>query len=374
MKRISICGSIVALVTLLYSLQVTAQTVSTQDSIQSSTFEDAGSSLSVYWIGHSLMEAKADSSLGNNSVLHLVQMFAENEGIPYSMGDHTLWGAPLSLQWDGVAKSNKRSVPDRLELRKQFESEAENYNAMVLTETVPLSNALKYDYSSYYLRKFYCALLSKNAAADVYLYESWVGLQYLPDEDTRIKTRSQWYTEMDGDRKLWNQLADDASVGKTDNPSKISKLLAFAGISDEQDCSIDKPIRIVPVGSAFTALAKILDNEDAENIFVLPNGEKLDILHLISNPYKVWPYSIEEESAAVQKLDERTLFDPDRDRDDIHASAIGIYYAALVTYSVLAGKKPGKLPTLDELGEPLSEKLRDIAWEVVINDERTGVR
>jgi hypothetical protein len=129
--------------------------------------------LQVYWVGHSLMETQVDTAEGRFRLLEMVGRMAQAQGLAYTMGDHTLWGAPLSLQWRGWPHSYARHVPERAERRRLFATQAADYDAIVLTETIPIGAAMQYEHSAYYLQQFYCTLMEANSEGRVYLYESW---------------------------------------------------------------------------------------------------------------------------------------------------------------------------------------------------------
>jgi hypothetical protein len=342
---------------------------STPQPLQEKKFEN----LSVYWVGHSLMEAKTDSSFGHGSMMDIFESFVRSRGIGYRKGDHTLWGAPLSLQWSGVAHSNKREVPRQKTLREKFELNASRYDALILTETVPISNALKHDFSAYYLRQFYCTFISANPGGAIYLYESWRGIQYLPDfpDGDRIKTRKQWASEMVEDRQLWNTLASNAASGKVKKPGIVSRLLDLVDMGHSVECAGDTPIRIIPVGSALVRLEEELNSPASPFHFKLPDGARLELTDLFSNPYRHWP--ADDDANDSRASGNRELIDPERNWDEIHASAIGMYFAALVTYATVLGETPVGLSPMEEIGPEASRSLQEIAWLVVSSDSLTGV-
>ena len=211
-------------------------------------------SLRVYWVGHSLMEAQVDTSAGKLRLLEIVGLMAEAQGLAYTMGDHTLWGAPLSLQWRGRPHSHDRSVPERAIRRRLFEIQAASYDAIVLTETIPIRAAMKYEYSSYYIQQFYCALMQANPAARVYLYESWPHLQALsPQRDYPSPKRYDWRERTLQDRRLWERLADEASTATIPKPSWLARLTSVLR-SSAPACKLHIPIFLVPVGTAMVEL------------------------------------------------------------------------------------------------------------------------
>jgi len=133
--------------------------------------------LSVYWVGHSLVEAKSASEWGEQSLMSLIGRFAEARNLSYRMGDHTLWGSPISALWRGHPHGYKRDSSVMVAKRERFERSATQYDTLVVTEALPLEWSLNAEYSSFYLRKFYCTLKQEKPEARVYLYQSWLNFQ-----------------------------------------------------------------------------------------------------------------------------------------------------------------------------------------------------
>jgi len=298
-------------------------------------------SLRVYWVGHSLMEAQVDTSEGKLRLLEMVGLMAEAQGLAYAMGDHTLWGAPLSLQWRGRPHSYDRGVPEMAERRRLFETQADGYDAIVLTETLPIGAAMKYEYSAYYLQQFYCTLMEANPEARVYLYESWPHLQALsPHGDYPPPHRYDWRERTRQDRLLWERLADEASTATIPKPGWVSRLTAALS-SGAPACKPHTPIFMVPVGTAMVELYDRLREPRPEDDFSLPNGRRLAFEDLFGNPYIDWPTNWPLNVQTARSVDENavvtelTLRNPDADPDDIHPSQVGVYFVALVHFSTL---------------------------------------
>jgi hypothetical protein len=341
---------------------------------------DSREALRVYWVGHSLMEAQVDTAEGKFRLLEMVGRLAEAQGLAYAMGDHTLWGAPLSLQWRGRPHSQTRRIPERAERRRHFETQAAYYDAIVLTETIPISAAIQHEYSAYYLQQFYCTLMEANPAARVYLYESWVPLQVLsPDKSYPPPHLYDWRARMVQDRLLWERLADDASTAPIPPPGWLGRLPA--GLRrGAPACKFQAPIFMIPVGTAMVALYDRLRAPSPEDDFSLPDGRRLAFADLFRNPYIDWPAHWPVTGQAARAIDEKaviaalTLRDPAAEPDDIHPSQVGLYFAALVHFATLYRRSPMGLPAFSEIGDVLAGTLQAIVWESVRNDARTGVQ
>lgn len=318
------------------------------------------SALSVVWVGHSLIEHKVDSGWGRVDLMSLVGTFAESRKLSYAMADHTLWGAPLSALWRGTPHSYSRDAGEMVAKREAFEREAGRYDALVLTEAIPLQGTLANEFSPYYLRRFYCAALKANPRARVYLYQTWVHFQGTHrGEPTLSSSAFDWRSEMQAERRLWDELADQASRPAVEAPHWLRRL-GWSSVSDG-GCAAEEPIYTVPVGNALLALQERLASPRPADRFLWPDGRPLQMADLFANPL------IGGADGSSAPLD------PSKPVDDIHASLTGIYFSALVHFATLYRQSPVALPYPPELGEPLAASLQCVAWDAVIGDARSGV-
>jgi hypothetical protein len=333
-------------------------------------------SVFVYWVGHSLMNTRAETSSGPIDLMSLVGTFAKARGLGYTMGDHTFTGVPLSAQWRGKPHSYARDASEMIAKREAFERDAARYDTVVLTEALPLQASLVNEYSAYYLRKFYCTIKRANPAARVFLYESWINLHGTdPHAGYPPMHEFDWRAEMVEQRARWEALAVAALEPRISQPG----WLAFLGVGSQSDggCAPQDPILIIPVGQALIALYDRIAKPRPEDRFERADGSRLELSDLIENPYvnlpRSWPV---QESAADDVEAQRAalvLRDPARPLDDIHPTATGIYFSALVHFATLFGQSPVGLPAPSFLGQPLAETLQCIAWETVVSYERSGV-
>ena len=332
--------------------------------------------LRVYWVGHSLIEAVADSKAGKLNLMSLVNRFAESRNQSYSYGDHTTWGASLSALWQGKPHSYDRSLPEMKAKRIKFEADAADFDALVLTDIIPIEDAVNYEYSPYYVNKFYCSHLRRNPEARVFLYESWVNLY--GSDNLGPKHLFQWTAYTRNSRKLWNKVADDAVTGEFRRPGLISSITDLFSTA-RSECSNSKRIYIIPVASALVALKKELESVGKQEDYVLSNGERLTIGHMFDNTYKDWPaeWPIESQERTRKSFEtltsQLTLRHPDRDLDDIHPSAIGVYFNALVSYATLFRQSPVGLLPIAELNPKTVKNLQELVWQIVSTDPATGI-
>jgi hypothetical protein len=333
--------------------------------------------VSVFWVGHSLVEVKGTTDWGEHSLMTLLGRLASERGLGYRMGDHTLWGSSMSALWRGRPYNYSRNASSMVPKREEFERSAAQYDTLVITEGVPLDLSLKHEYSAYYLRRFYCTLKKANPAARVYLYQTWVNFQ---GADVYAKYPSadkfDWRAEMVAQRKVWEQLADEGSRAKVREPGMMDKL-GWTSTGDG-GCTIEDPIFMVPAGQAFVALFDHLVKLTPDETPKLTNGDPLTVGQLYGNPYVDWPSdwplrgdaSVADPQAVISKLKVRR---PDFPHDDIHASPLGVYFVALVHFATLYRQSPMGLPAPAFIGDNVAKTLQCVAWKTVVDDPRSGV-
>ena len=330
-------------------------------------------SMRVVWVGHSLMNARDDHRPGAKNLLETVAGFAEARGETHVGLDHTLYGAPLSLLWRGEPHGYSRHEPQMREQRRALFSGEETYDAIVITEGIPVEASEELEHTPYYLQRFYCAFLERNPHGSVYLYESWVHLQASdPDAHYGPPNFWTWTDAVESSRAVWDRIADTAATGRVVGPDLEDYVKRFFGPTDGQ-CSHDAPIFTIPVASAMRALAIRLREPHPWTL----GPRALSIGDLFLNPYVNWPpgWPTEDElgedeiATALGALRRRY---PNEELDDVHPSDLGVYFSALVTYATLYGKSPEGLPGPESM-TGLSE-LQRFVWEHVRADPRTGVR
>jgi hypothetical protein len=333
--------------------------------------------LSVYWVGHSLVEAEADSEWGKISLPMLVGRFAETRGLSYRMEQHTLWGSPMSALWRGQPHGYKRDASSMVAKREAFERDAGRYDTIVLTESLPVRSAIKHEYSAYYLRRFYCALKLNTPSARVYVYQAWINFQggaMTPERQAPHKF--DWRSEMLSERKAWEEVAEAAGRAAVRTPSWLNRI----GLTFESNagCGIEGPIFIVPVGQALMALADHLANLKPADRPALPDGTRLAMADIFANPYVNWPpdWPTESDPSEANRaafLAGLKLRNPSRPHDDIHPSGLGIYFATLVHFATLYRQSPIGLPAPAAIGANVARLLQELAWRTVANDAWSGV-
>lgn len=337
------------------------------------------SEAAVYWVGHSLIEGKVQYDWGEHSLMTLVGRFAQARGLDYRMGDHTLWGASMAALWRGAPHGYKRDAGHMVEKREEFARTAGQYDTLVITEALPIEPNTRSEYSSYYLRQFYCTLKKANPAGRVYLYQTWVNFQGA-DSPAGLAAahKFDWIAAMIAQRKVWETLADAAARTSVRAPGGWFDRLGWPS-TDNAGCDAEDPIFIVPAGQAMIALSRLLGGNEAAADALLPSGERLKMADLFGNAYVDWPatWPLRKEDPAVDPaavLRGLKLRDPSKPHDDIHLSPLGIYFVALVHFATIYRQSPLGLPYPAQVGEPLARLLQCVAWRTVVDDPRAGVQ
>lgn len=333
-------------------------------------------SISIVWAGHSLINTKVPSDGGDLDLMSTVGSLARERGLGYEMVDHTFSGVPMSALWRGRPHSYPRDAGEMVVKREALERNASRYNALVVTEALPLQAALANESSVYYLRLFYCALKRANPAAQVFLYESWIHL-HGSDRFAGFPPiqRFDWRAEMIAQRGRWEWLADKALAAVVPKPG----WLASIGLDATSDggCKPTDPILIVPVGRALVGLADRLATPKDGDVWAQADGRRIELSDFFANPYvnlpKEWPLRGTQSAEAKSSAAALVLRHPMQPLDDIHLTAIGIYFVALVHFSTLYRQSPVGLAAPAAVGTKLARTMQCIAWSVVVANPRSGV-
>jgi hypothetical protein len=330
------------------------------------------SARSVYWVGHSLMNSHDSQSTDRRNVIDTVGALAAARAQSYASFDHTLWGSPLSLAYRGATHGGGRTDDAHAAKRAELSTHGERYDALVMTDTVPIDAAMKYEHSAYYATRLSCEHLAKRPDARIYLYESWVNLQGASDQPSFGSPAAWRFRErLAAERSGYERLADAVSKGAIVEPGWQGRLLRW--VRPPAPCLLSAPVLLIPVASVFAALDAALCEERWTH-----DGRALAMTDFFNNPALElpadWPRDDIDPVQARAVLETLPRRDPNNPIDDIHPNARGIYLAAIVSYAVLYRQSPVGLPALDSgLSEETLQKLQELVWRQVSNDVRTGV-
>ncbi|HEY8427734.1 MAG TPA: GNAT family N-acetyltransferase [Sandaracinaceae bacterium] len=324
----------------------------------------------IVWVGHSLVNGRDPHVPGSQNLMEKVGALARARGLGYASFDHTLWGSPLSLLYRGTAHSFERAEP-RLPARwRALLGAGARYDALVLTEALPVRVNRELEHTAYYVARFACDFERHAPHGRVYVFESWSPLQAAHASDGLGSPAAfRWARRLREDRAVHEEIVERASTGAVLEPGWTGRIARWAR---EPVCTPSRPIFLVPVGTVLARLAERLRGERWDY-----DGRRLEVHDLFVNPYVEWPASwprdLDEEEArrVLATLPRRH---PNAEVDDVHASELGVYVAALVHFAVLYRQSPEGLPPLAYgLPEETARRLQRLVWETVRHDARTGV-
>lgn len=197
-----------------------ASSASARDDIRQGGVESAGPPTRVFFIGHSLQ---------NWTVPSMVASFARAAELPLEWSAQIGNGAPLRWLWEHAGRSEGENARQVLPARP--------YDALVLTEAIPLADHVRWSDSDGFLFRFLELARRGNPRCRVYLYETW-----------HPRDEGDWRARLDSDRAMWEGIADR--------------------VNRRQD-GID--VRIIPAGQAMAALhdriAEVPGIESMDDLF-----------------------------------------------------------------------------------------------------------
>ena len=148
------------------------------------------------FVGHSLV---------NHTMPHMLNRLLTGSGVRADA--QVINGAPLQWQWEHGWGAEGVVARDVLP--------SGDYNALILTEAVPLAGSLQWSDTYHYARNFAQLAWDAQAGARVMIYETWSYFgpdQYNPNLPRY--TDAQWRAQITADRGLWQGIADRLNAVK----------------------------------------------------------------------------------------------------------------------------------------------------------------
>jgi hypothetical protein len=251
----------------------------------------------VFFVGHSLI---------NFTMPHILQKLADSgPAVNHSYREQIINGSPLIYNWENG--ENAQGYNARLELLNG------TYDALVVTEAVPLQNHLTWSNTYVAADNYYDLATNANAASRVYIYETWhcvnsgmpAGCAYDDGDDV------PWRQRLTSDLPKWEGIADTVNQRNT-GPDML----------------------VIPGGQALAALHDAIQAGNGGGL-----GSIGDVF-----------------------------------ADDIHLNNTGWYYIACVMYATLYARSPEGLTNAIEgeyggnlmtLSPALAQRLQELAWQTV---------
>ncbi len=216
-------------------------------------------------------------------------------------------GAPLQYNWSH--SDSAEGVDARAELPKG------GYNAVILTEAVPLANHLQWSDTNAAALRFYQLATDARPDTRVFLQETWhsrlsgTGVEIPHDQHADIP----WRQRLDRDLAAWESIVESVNAAVDGNAPDMA---------------------LIPAGQAMARLA------DQIGAGLVPGLASVG-----------------------------DVFD-----DDIHLNPFGFYFVTMVQFAVLTGENPTGLPhalkdrwgkAFDPIAPALARRLQGIAWDAV---------
>ncbi|KIC40843.1 hypothetical protein RA27_12545 [Ruegeria sp. ANG-R] len=186
------------------------------DALYATPLSPPESPLKVYHLGHSLVGKDMPA------------MVAQLAGAGHSYNSQLGWGANLREHWEpDVPVSGFDQENTHREFRDPHEALASGeYDAVILTEALPIRSAIKYQDPQNYLHKWATAAWAGDPDTRVYFYESW----------HELDVEEGWIVRLDQDlERYWE-----------------GEILRRALAHDD----ISQPIYVIPVGQVMAAFAR----------------------------------------------------------------------------------------------------------------------
>ncbi|MEE9429080.1 MAG: hypothetical protein V3V25_13135 [Paracoccaceae bacterium] len=264
--------------------------------------------LRVYHLGHSLV--------GQDMPAMLAQLATASVGEGHTYESQLGWGTTLKAHWDpdtpinGFEKSNNH--PRYRDAHGAVTSGA--YDALVLTESVEIRDAIKYSDSARYLHEWRAAARAKNPSIRVYFYESW------PELDDP----EGWLLRLDRDMALYWE----------------DEILRRALNYD----ALPQPIYMIPAGQVMAAFVRAIEARGGIGPIKTRADLFRDTIHF--NDLGAYLVALTHYAVIYQK------------------SPIGLPHALKRADGSMAAAP----------GRDAARLMQEITWQVVIQYNRSGVR
>ncbi len=331
-------------------------------SVTASVFSQINSA-KVYWVGHSLISHTDIYTPSSTNLIDNLGTLASSQSKTYSFHQHTTPGSPLGWNWGASPVAWASSQVLIAPLIDASDPEYGTFDVMVLTEAVELNGYYDWWSSGFYARKFYNAAINANPATRLFMYESWQHFQASDDASRPYygpMSTFDFRQYMIDMRVIWESIIDEASDPAL-TPVDAGYVYQGSAMSatDPGFGGSILPINIIPTGQVlldvFERLALNLPSDNWDY-----NGAPLTELDFFSNPFSNFPTDTitTVQSAPV---------------DDIHPSNVMVYLNALVHYSVIYQDNPSALPAINGVPSNVADIFKEVVWNNVTNDYRTGV-
>jgi hypothetical protein len=327
---------------------------------------------STYWIGHSLVDGVDPHVASPTNVVDKVDRLAASLGLEHRAFRQTSWGAPLSLHVRGRSHAPGReepSLPARLE---ELREHGARYDVLLLTDTVPLSSARRWEHTDFHATELACELWRQRPDARVVLHETWVSLQLPPESDD--PRGWSFVDQIARERVEVERAAAAISTGAVIEPGPFGRVTRW--FRSAAPCRAPSAVTVAPVGSCLARLSEELARDPSwelriTDFFVNPRLGATDPPGRRGQPPTDPPGWGDDAPARFTEL---PLRHPEEPFDDVHASDLGVYFSALVHFATIFGRDPSGAPSMAEgVDDTTATRLGRFAWSCVRDDPAAGV-
>jgi len=329
------------------------------------TINNPRSSAKIYWVGHSLVSATDQRSVGSRNLPDSLNVMANETGNTYDEHIHTVPGAPIGWNWGNPDAAWNGGVNTLIRpLVDSTHAEYGSFDTIVVTEGVAIEPVSQYWTSGFYLRRFMCAALAANPNTELFFYQSWGHLQRTDPEFAAIyNTISPWnfVTYQNSSRSAWETILNEASDPALTPTVNNYNSWRLPG-ADPGTCNGQLNIKLIPTGAALVALIERLAENRAGDDWSYSQaavGVTMTAIDLFANPYIDYPAN----TATVYG----------GPVDDIHPSHLLVYLNSLVHYATIYRRSPTELSASNNTPAGIASIMQEVAWEVVTSDPLTGV-
>lgn len=267
-------------------------------------------------------------SLTDDPLASYIVDIAVKKGDSADYNQQIILGSPIrsrtrdssTTEWPGYSLGKNRDGSVGLNVISEFRNPqtigaGQRYDTLIITENHHLPVAIQWEDTIGYLRHYHDRLIEGNPSGKTFFYNSWLDIDK-------------------GNPTIWIDYEKKALVAWECATSKVNHTLQAAGRGDR--------ILNLPVGAA---LVDLVEKAIANQVTGI-SGTTTQKMNLIFS-------------------------------DNVHLTSVGIYYAALVTYSSVYGKTASGVTPPPEVSASTASALQSLAWNFVntyYNRDNPGLR
>lgn len=319
----------------------------------------------IYWVGHSLISGSDPYVPWSQNLMYLMDSVTTSQGHTYDFYEHITPGAPVGYNWGATQAIWDAGIGNVIQpLLNTEHADYGTYNTMVVTEGITIQGSYTWWATSFFVRQFFAAARAANPNCRLFFYESWHHLQATDDDGRNYYgpiSQYDFIEFMDTTTYIWDTILDrskDPTLTQLPIPE-----YEYQGPGQDPGVGFTDTLHdayLIPTGPILVKVLKRLEQNLPTDDWSF-GTDSLTSLDFFVNPLANFP------------TDTVTPIHPNDPVDDIHPSHVLVYLNTLVHYSVIYQQNPINVPALNGVPENIAAIFREIVWDHVINDPRTGV-